>query len=650
MAIADQSVSSKLMTVNEVINSGFIYNIPQYQRLYVWEDAQVDKLLEDLDTASSNRNRYYYLGTVLTIQQKGQCYDLIDGQQRFTTLWLISFALGDSLRLFTRSGKALRLKFAIREEVTNYFRHLLHGQTAKEFRVTETNSSLLNIIRAQDRIRRFIQDKLKGNKSQIANLAWYIRYRVQFISTEVDPLTDLNKMFEVINNRGLQLEAQDILKASLLSFIPNEQERYRFSKLWNACANMNSYIERNLRIETGCYIPGVYNKSTMSVDIPELLKLMTGERARIMQETPLVDILENRLRDDAPEQEAGGDENDDIYPEEYEDEMQEAESILSFPQLLLHVLRIYLFLQGEKDIKRVDEKELLTTFKSYSGIEKETTAKKFIRLLLEVRFGFDNHIIKWVKTSDSEKSHLIKQLSRQRVKGRWYFRRAMPESNSGFALLQSMLYHSQQITTHYWLTPLLLQTLSLTDQNALFTYLIQLDNRLFCLPSTLALAERTRYYMDTPPGGHPGFDYTVLDSKIGVQFPHYWFYKVEFVLWYLLKDSKNEKWKNYRMTAKNSIEHISPRTPKREDAFPVSKELLDDFGNLVLVSRGINSEYGNNPFAVKRSVFLTKDKYDSLKSALIFEDATWGDSGCLRHHAYIKSLLVDYFKEDQMPG
>jgi len=155
-----------------------------------------------------------------------------------------------------------------------------------------------------------------------------------------------------------------------------------------------------------------------------------------------------------------------------------------------------------------------------------------------------------------------------------------------------------------------------------------------------------------------------IDSAKGVTYPSYLFYKMDFVLWYLrdkvfddlkLGFTKKEDWDNYRFTAKNSIEHISPQNPKKIDEFRVWDDIdsidlrklkLDDFGNLVLLTSSMNSEYSNNIFTTKRSEFIAKansKRIDSLKSAVIFENDKWSWTLCTHHKDKMKEYLIAYF-------
>lgn len=642
-------VDSTLVNIEYFSKGDMEFNIPRYQRLYVWGDDQVKTLLSDLYDASASGKELFYLGGVLIVRAdpSTKIFDLIDGQQRFTTLWLLCLEMGGSLLSFTTiSGENPRLHFAIREEVTEYFKKALIDRASSEnLPISKDNLSLRRIESARTHIRTFLSEK-KNDKSW-AKFESFIRNKVKLIITEVPPDADLNKLFEVINNRGLQLQHHEILKASILQHIGNRQERIRFGKIWNACADMDNYIEKTARMEVFRNIQEAFRPDKDTLDFDVVTDIMKETPYKVNKPVTLNSILSGKVIIPDESEPSGVIENS---PDAVDDELEEVRSILSFPQLLLHTLRIFLHQQpGKNDIPRINEKDLLKTFVEYADITNEQQARRFIRLLWDVRVVFDLYIIKWVKTEDEGEIHLIKKLIKRNVyrKQTYYLRREKPLVNDGFTLLQSMLYHSQQITTHYWLTPLLNKALTCRDKNVLYAYLRELDNRLFSSTEMGSLPERTWKYLGKDLStAQPAYQLEVYDEKLGVDFPHYLFYKLDFVLWYLLKDHKGDKWKSYRMTAKNSVEHISPQTARREDAYAINHDNLNDFGNLVLVSRGINSEYGNNIYRVKRENFIAKEKFDSLKSALIFENDIWSDDLCEKHKAYIKTLLNRYFLEN----
>lgn len=126
------------------------------------------------------------------------------------------------------------------------------------------------------------------------------------------------------------------------------------------------------------------------------------------------------------------------------------------------------------------------------------------------------------------------------------------------------------------------------------------------------------------------------------------------MLWYfesLKNDRKDPCWSDFRITAKNSVEHISPQTPDLSDGNRVSKEILDTFDNLALVSRSVNSEYSNRLFSEKREQFRNKnrDKLDSLKMALIYQNENWDDDRVNEHQREMIALIDKYLESQKKP-
>jgi hypothetical protein len=140
----------------------------------------------------------------------------------------------------------------------------------------------------------------------------------------------------------------------------------------------------------------------------------------------------------------------------------------------------------------------------------------------------------------------------------------------------------------------------------------------------------------------------VLDKPLGLQFPHYWFYKLEFLLWREMKDQKNLT--EFKITAKNSVEHIEPQTSKdwkNRDENPIDEELLDSFGNLALVSRSLNSSLSNARYKLKREKFFEsnrdRNRIESLKLLNVYErdKDQWDKDDIVRHQAE----MIEYFDE-----
>ncbi|HEX8329026.1 MAG TPA: DUF262 domain-containing HNH endonuclease family protein [Hymenobacter sp.] len=647
------TVQSAARSLQDLIAAGYRFRVPRYQRLYVWEAEQVNTLVDDLLTAASTPRRPYYLGSILLVRQPptGDVFDLIDGQQRLTTLWLLSLALGREagapLAAFAAAGSAPRLTFAIRAAANAYFQAQLR-QGEPPALLPEHRLGLRQITQAYELIKhRLAQAFPAGIRSAAARqFGQFVRRQVRLIVTEVPVTFDLTRLFEALNNRGAQLQHHEILKSRLLSWISSSTSlRGRYAKLWNACANTDDYLERNLAREAQQPLAGWYDESAAAFHVKELLPLLGAPaEGRARRPVRLNQVLAGKAAS-LPSESADDYEKEE--PGTAEDEQEAVRSILSFPQLLLHTLRIFLFRRKLPDLERINEKELLQAFTSSGAITSEATARQFVELLWQVRQGFDLFVIKWVKTSTDE-IHAIKRLRKHKPSRRRlnYLHRDPSTGHSGLELLQSMLYHSQQITTQYWLTPFLDQALRQPDSSVLYEYLKRLDNQLFCTGSEDNLVLRTRQLLGQNLATRQlpcSCDY--LDQGRGVHFAHYWFYKLDFVLWHELFSQRqlDERWRAFRFTAKNSVEHVSPQKPRPEDLHTLTNGLLDDFGNLALVSRSINSEAGNKAFLLKRQEFGLKPRLDSLKSALIYEHRQWNDKRCVAHREQMKAYLRTYF-------
>jgi hypothetical protein len=630
-------IDSTLITLKEVEEKQFFFNIPIYQRLYVWEEEQIKTLLEDIETAFSDGKELFYLGGVLVVEnetlENGKIYDLIDGQQRFTTLWMLSIVLGGDLKPFVerfeKDKNRHRVTFAIRDDIYLFFKEYINGNKLK--------GATSHIVNALSLIHKYKEQFDRDHVGKSLEIANFIHEKVKLIFTEVPKQTDLNKLFEIINNRGVQLQHHEILKAQLLNKIPSV-DRFKYSHIWDACSYMESYVEKNIRDIAKLRIQDLFDNDSAKSGIEELsdplilLNAITTSQNDDFIPLSLSNILNStetfELKDSS---------------ESAEYEADDIRSIITFPMLLQHTLRIFLAEKKENDIPKILDKELLTIFSNnfFNSNREPDEIKRFIELLWRVRYYFDKHVIKWVRQEDSE-SHLICKLEKYESRNNFYLRRRQPTSNEAEALLQSMLYHSQQITTHYWLTPYLNYLLKHNGQNG-FEYLKRIDNYLLCSTEQESLTVRTRKFLENE-------DYkTVLDTSIlkeplGTAFPHYWFYKLEYILWEKLSASRDERWKNFKMTAKNSVEHISPQTQKDTDTNTVSEDMLNNFGNLSLVSRSINSEYSNLPFNEKRQRFVNNNrvKLDSLKMDLIYSNDNWSDNKAAEHQKEMIKVINDY--------
>lgn len=648
------NIASKLYSLAELVKEspGWHFNIPIYQRLYVWGDDQVLTLLNDLVNAYESREELFFLGGTLLVEQagpSGRHFDLIDGQQRFTTLWLICHAWREALEPFlsvtVEKSAAPRLRFAIRPEVNRFLEVLAFGESGRsepDDQATKRMRVALDLMKSVFE-KRTLPIGATDLGAHLIGLTEFVFGKVKFVITTVPRETDLNKLFEVINNRGVQLQHHEILKARMLDAL-TEAERGPYATMWESCADMEDFIERNLsgisgstaREVTALYEQGgLADASTVRTVLQERMQGQSEHHSLWLE-----DILKSTEESATPEAAIKCDDADPAW----------VRSIFGFPLLLQHALRIWLLENGRADLPRLLDRELLELFESHffqDTTQRAQNVRSFIDLLWRLRVIFDEYFVKWADQGEEE-IHLISAISVSTSSGKRYMSRSrQTDSHRAFSLLQSMLYHSQEITTQYWVTPLLLFIHRNPGEKAerYFSYLRHLDNHLLGSAAGESLAARTLAFMKDPWQSRTLIHQTELANANGVKFSHYWFYKLEFVLWFQEKRT-SEGWKKFRLTAKSSVEHISPQTPTERDDNRVN-EALDHFGNLALVSRSLNSEYGNMPYNEKQGKFLNKRKIrlDSLKMDLIYENEQWNDSKAFAHQQEMVMCLEAYCRD-----
>ncbi|MFD2438581.1 DUF262 domain-containing protein [Modicisalibacter luteus] len=491
---------------------------------------------------------------------RGRKFELIDGQQRFTTLWMLCHVWRRSLESFltvTEDRQILpRLGFAIRPTVNRYLKSLVFTEHDGE-EETARNQKMREAVATMEALfkRRSLPDGV-SLEEHLEGLSRFVFEKVKLVLTVVPSETDLNKLFEVINNRGVQLQHHEILKARMLDAL-SEEERRAYAVLWDSCADMGEFLERGLAA----------NSPLRAKDVAQLCDpgMMARDAEPLAKAGAVLDQLNITVQGQRSADALGldeilispgvGGELKNVNDEERLEGTTWMRSIIGFPMFLQHTLRIWLFRERRPDLPRILDRELLQLFETHffydaTDSEQSERCRSFIKLLWELRYLFDKHFIKWIDRGEEE-IHMISPLSLSTSDGVPNLSRGREsEKQQGFGLLQSMLYHSQEITTHYWITPLL-NFIHKTPQEPhnYYEYLRHLDT--YLLGSTIegSLIERTRSFVEKPWARYELKHKRELRKEHGVSFWHYWFYKLEFVLWYLRR-SENSKWRDFRFTAK----------------------------------------------------------------------------------------------------
>lgn len=615
---------TKVVNLNDL--DSYDFTIPTYQRPYVWGDEQLKKLLDDFYTSfRNNPESPYYISTFLTKEQD-ELAEVIDGQQRFTTLWLIAFVINQThphtaLANFLKNGDNLRLGFEIRHEVSDFLNDLLTEEKVVKIvydqTFVESYPYLKNIAKALVFIKSYLKQLVPSN--DIESFSNFIYYNVYLIKNTTPENTDLNKLFSTINSAGVQLEQTDIVKANLLNLI---DDKVKYGKIWEACENMNNFFERNARAS---FPASNWNSINLEKHInfddaifkyeSDGINNTKSTEAFTIDDLDLKDISEYNFPDRAYFNEEKRD-SEEIY----------CRSVINFGQLLLHTYRIHLKIEGLPDFAATFHvSRLIEIFKELEDRQDVEEIKRFFLLLWNIRYLFDKYIIKWVSDIDN-KTETLELVNFNKNEKSYYSRTKYAKSAS--LMLQSVLYFTGDYLRQYWLSSYLdYLYYNHNDEDPSnhkhLMYLEKLDN-IFSLDKSLTDKSLSWKLMHETTGFQQDFNIKeYLSTFIGTGFKHYWFQKLEYILWKNWKADGNDETQeflNYKITSRNSIEHIYPQNPENRLQHPeIEDKYLHSFGNLVLLSVAQNSEYSNKSVKVKQSMFNEKrETYDTLKSYYIF--------------------------------
>lgn len=649
--------------------------IPSYQRPYVWSEEDVTKLLDDIKHAIGKESQYFIGNTLSALQtpddktdsKSTAVYELIDGQQRMTTLMLLSIAfkaleVDCDLAKAALLGNESRLSFEIRDSVQSFLTDFAkpHSERATQLSADQIKKDeyLKPLAENLEVMTKWIENLRRSNPDQsstqpdIKEFADFLYKRVFWVNNIVPGTMDLNRLFYSMNTAGIQLQPVDLLKARLLGKI--ETEKLLYSTIWQACESMDSYFERSVRNYFD-YDDSLAYESFCSFN-RESFSLKTGSSGsnEIVLASPssLASVI------DCPE-EYQPNPNSSTGDESPSESVDRCRSIISFDLLLIHTLRIFTLQEGrDNDLKsRINERNLLACFDELLD-KQEDQIKRFFELLWQVRFQFDRWIIKWVTDRDETKGEVLNFASPSSPPGRY---RTAREGLSCLQQLQSMRYFTGERSAQYWLTPFLAKLVAqpnLSDgESEVLGLLEKIDNQL-SLTTKKETQKDASFKLAkgvTPDLESWGVQEKYLQSDLGTGFEHYWFQKLEYLLWKEGRSGDDPVLKSHRITSKNSIEHVFPQNEKRGREIG---EELHSFGNLALLSTSENSSYSNQPVHIKKSMFDDKVKtgrYDSLKLNKIFElygldNQGWTAEKIEKHQDEMIAILYEHYEQGEKYG
>ncbi|WP_372403511.1 DUF262 domain-containing protein [Acinetobacter piscicola] len=661
--------SIQALKVQALFENKQTYIIPMYQRNYAWGEKEIDQLIldiqdyqkqpEQLNQGQTQGSKKYYIGTLVVFERSKGTYEIIDGQQRFTTLTLLAICLKrlskeEKIVLDMSWFNQFNLDFESRPKSSLTFQALLRGDPLQHLKSSEYNADL---VQGFELLQRAIQKIIK--QGDLSVFCKYLFENVVITQVLVPKDTDLNHYFEVMNNRGEQLEKHEILKAqvmSVLNQIKDEADKTSsltlFTSIWDATANMERYVQYGFSTTQRDVIFGKDWGDFVPNDFSELQKNYADNLVQPHQQNEsklrILDMLTippNNIKN----------------LDQSEEKPERFNSIINFPNFLLQVLQIWLNQTDRNEKVALDDKQLIDQFEKYillKGQENQEhervieNVKGFMFSLLKCKFIFDQYIVKRDYSTDHD-DWSIKKLKRYENTGSYV--NTFEVNNTDIAqrvLLLMTAFHvsTPTLSYKYWLNGALYWLYQNKDKSV-SDYFNALQHLARKFIFQRYLNEKQIDYFDLIYGNQTIDDFKIDQSKLsfGNIENNFVFNYLDFLIYCDAENSNDKVIKNFKFTQRSSVEHFYAQQIEGERD-KLDDENLHRFGNLCLISSSKNSSIGSRLPSAKRDYFMPeirKGKIDTLKLYLMIQllekKGDWSTTQIEKHEQAMLALFeLDY--------
>ena len=591
-------VSVEEKTVADIFAGEEKYVVPLYQREYAWTDHEIGRLLADIwESYRKDPSRNYYIGT-LVVKPVENSYQVIDGQQRLTTLSILYSLIGNGLQspvlrfanreeadaaldMFYKAGNDDALLAEAAEEpvkeqipkaedaVAESDAHVFETLDVMAVEESSVGDELVEqrqchksipaaMLSARKCIKGFRPSRDDGSLSSLplfdndhvdAELRNYILNNVKLFRVCMQDV-DAMSYFEVMNNRGEQLKYHELLKERLVAGLKEFSGKSEvagksydelaeiYDRIWTACSYMDGNLLDHLHI---CF------------------ELKDGKHWWELKS-------ESIRMPDIEDEEAPPWERQSV--------------IRDFSNFLMHVLRLYVRAHGLKIDVPLDERRMQAMFEdSRIGVN----PLEFLDLLIKTRLDFDKYIVKAKMVNDEVEKWRLKEV---------------------------VIYGSGRSKTYD-------ATNTYSDKNKL--------QQIICLQSALQVSNAEQRYkawvyavlsMGDADREDPDRMIGVLEDlarnrivaarenlkrdgydmyACGLRTPRLFLNIIDYLMW--CQEPSEFAFRYY-----NSIEHHHPQHDDREQE-QWSPTEIDEIGNLYLTSSSDNSSMSNTPASGKVALY-----------------------------------------------
>lgn len=247
-----KKISGAEFPLAKIFSSDFEYLIPSYQRPYAWTTDQASELFDDLyDFFRSEEEEGYFLGSIVLIKEEGSPRaEVIDGQQRLTTLTILLAAIaaqleGEDRRTLSQyitepgnkfAGLEPKPRLTLREKDREFFTCYVQGLAFNDLLALGSasleNESQKNIQANSQLLIDRLRTRFGDSSERLSDFISFLLQRCFLVAVSTPSQKSAFRVFSVMNSRGLDLQPTDIIKADVIGQLSTTSEQEIYNERW----------------------------------------------------------------------------------------------------------------------------------------------------------------------------------------------------------------------------------------------------------------------------------------------------------------------------------------------------------------------------------------------------------------------------------
>lgn len=248
----ETKIEAKEVKLGKIFSQNFMFKIPIYQRNFSWNYDDFDVLFEDIAESMNAGQKQYFLGSILLQETLSEnLFEVVDGQQRLTSLAILFAVIRDSVENNKLKEKIQEylyqsedswqdipavMRIAPWKDLSNLFEKYVYTTNGTESFIEDFNKKMIAYKDTQDPVYHLYEAIItfKNKVNETDNLEIFFRYllkNVYMVYIKTNSFNSAFRLFNVLNSRGVPLSTYDLLKSENLGEISNEEKREEYATI-----------------------------------------------------------------------------------------------------------------------------------------------------------------------------------------------------------------------------------------------------------------------------------------------------------------------------------------------------------------------------------------------------------------------------------